>query len=72
MNEYMELGGITILTEKIKLAVLGLEGAAVTWWELLQTKPWAVLGALGWQEFATKIREAFHDNNHNTRKLTAF
>ena len=28
MNEYIELCGITISTEKVKMAVLGLEGAA--------------------------------------------
>ena len=33
MNEYTELCGITIPTEEVKLAVLGLEGAALTWWE---------------------------------------
>ena len=30
MNEYTELCGITISTEKVKMAVLGLEGAALT------------------------------------------
>ena len=72
MNEYAELCGITIPTEKVKIAVLGLEGAALTWWESVQTEPWAVLGVLDWQGFSTRIREAFHDDNHNTRKLTAF
>lgn len=72
MNEYTELCGITIPTEKVKLAVLGLEGAALTWWESVQSETWAVLGVLPWDEFATKIREAFRDDNHNTRKLTAF
>ena len=72
MNEYTELCGITIPTEKVKLAVLGLEGAALTWWESVQTEPWAVLGALDWLEFSTRICEAFRDDNHNTWKLTAF
>ena len=48
MNEYTELCGITISTEKVKMAVLGLDGAALTWWELVQTEPWAVLGVLDW------------------------
>ena len=48
MNEYTELCGITISTEKVKMVVLGLEGAALTWWESVQTKPWAVLGVLDW------------------------
>ena len=30
MNEYTELCGITISTEKVKMAVLGLDGAALT------------------------------------------
>ena len=30
MNKYTELCGITITTEKVKMAVLGLEGAALT------------------------------------------
>ena len=30
MNEYTELYGITISTEKVKMVVLGLEGAALT------------------------------------------
>ena len=46
MNEYRELCGITISTEKVKMVVLGLEGAALTWWESVQTEPWAVLGVL--------------------------
>ena len=46
MNEYTELCRITISTEKVKMAVLGLEGAALTWWESVQTEPWAVLGVL--------------------------
>ena len=33
MNEYIELCGITISAEKVKMAVLGLDGAALTWWE---------------------------------------
>ena len=33
VNEYTELFGITISTEKVKMAVLGLEGAALKWWE---------------------------------------
>ena len=48
MNEYTELCGITISTEKVKMAVLGLEGAALTWWESVQTEPWTVLGMLDW------------------------
>ena len=48
MNEYTELCGITISTEKVKMAVLGFEGAALMWWESVQTKPWAVLGVLDW------------------------
>ena len=36
MNEYTELCGITISTEKVKMAVLGLNGAALTWWESVQ------------------------------------
>ena len=48
MNEYTELCGITISAEKAKMAVLGLEGAALMWWESVQTKPWAVLGVLDW------------------------
>ena len=72
MNEYTKLCGITIPTEKVKLSVLGLAGAVLTWWESVQTKLWAVLGALGWQEFATKFCEAFRDDNPNTWKLTAF
>ena len=48
MNKYTELCGITISTEKVKIAVLGLEGAALTWWESVQTEPWAVLGMLDW------------------------
>ena len=36
MNEYTELCGITISTEKVKMAVLGLDGAALTWWESVQ------------------------------------
>ena len=35
MNKYTEFCGITISIEKVKLAVLGLEGAALTWWELV-------------------------------------
>ena len=31
MNEYTELCGITISIEKVKMAVLGLDGAALTW-----------------------------------------
>ena len=46
MNEYTELCRITILAEKVKMAVLGLEGGALTWWESVQTEPWAVLGVL--------------------------
>ena len=46
MKEYTELCGITITTEKVKMAVLGLEGAALAWWESVQTEPWAVLGVL--------------------------
>ena len=37
MNEYIELCGITISTEKVKIAVSGLDGAALTWWESVQT-----------------------------------
>ena len=48
MNEYTKLCGITISTEKVKMVVLGLEGAALTWWESIQTKPRAVLGVLDW------------------------
>ena len=48
MNEYTELCGITISTEKVKMAVLGLDGAALTWWESVQTELWAVLGVLDW------------------------
>ena len=48
MNEYTKLCGITISTEKVKMAVLGLDGAALTWWEAVQTEPWAVLGVLDW------------------------
>ena len=48
MNEYTELCGITISVEKVKIAVLGLEGAALTCWESVQTEPWAVLGMLDW------------------------
>ena len=48
MNEYTELCGITISTEKSQMAVLGLEGAALTWWESVQTELWAVLGMLDW------------------------
>ena len=48
INEYTELCGITISTEKVKMAVLGLDGAALTWWESVQTKLWAVLGMLDW------------------------
>ena len=36
MNEYTELCGITISTEKVKMAVLGLDGAALIWWESAQ------------------------------------
>ena len=39
MNEYTELCGITISTEKVKMVVLGLDGAALTWWESVQTEP---------------------------------
>ena len=48
INKYTELCGRSISTEKIKMAVLGLEGAALTWWESVQTEPWAVLGVLDW------------------------
>ena len=48
MNEYTELCGITISTEKVKMAVLELEGAALIWWESVKTEPWAVLGVLDW------------------------
>ena len=48
MNEYTELCGITISTEKVKMALLGLEGASLTWWESVQTEQWAVLGMLDW------------------------
>ena len=48
MNEYTKLCGITISTEKVKMAVLGLDGAALTWWEAVQTEPWAVFGVLDW------------------------
>ena len=72
MNEYTELCGIAISTEKVKMAVLGLEGAALTWWESVQTEPWAVLGMLDWKGFLTRIREAFCDDNYNTWKLIAF
>ena len=48
MNKYTELCGITISTEKVKMAVLGLEGAALIWWESVQTELWAVLGVLDW------------------------
>ena len=37
MNKYTELCGITISTKKVKTAVLGLEGAALKWWESVQT-----------------------------------
>ena len=47
-NEYTELCGIAISTEKVKMAVLEIEGAALTWWESVQTEPWAVLGMLDW------------------------
>ena len=33
MNEYTELCRIAIQSEKAKLAVLGLEGAGLTWWD---------------------------------------
>ena len=36
MNEYTELCGITISTEKVNIAVLGLDGATLTWWESVQ------------------------------------
>ena len=48
MNEYTELCGTTISTEKVKMKVLGLDGAALTWWESVQIEPWAVLGVLDW------------------------
>ena len=48
MNEYTEICGITILTEKVKMMVLGLEDDALTWWESVQTEPWAVLDMLDW------------------------
>ena len=48
MNKYTELCRITISTEKVKMAVLGLEGADATWWESVQTEPRAVLGMLDW------------------------
>ena len=48
INEYTELCGITISTEKVKMAVLGLDGTALTWWESVQTEPWAVFGVLDW------------------------
>ena len=46
MNNYTELCGITISIEKVKMAVLGLKGAALKWWESVQIEPWAVLGVL--------------------------
>ena len=51
INEYTELCGITISTEKVKMAMLGLEGAALMWWESVQTEPWAVLGVLDGKGF---------------------
>ena len=48
MNEYTELCGITISTEKVKMVVLGLEDDTLTWWESVQTEPWAVLDMLDW------------------------
>ena len=48
MNKYTELCRITISAEKVKIAVLGLDGSALTWWESVQTEPWAVLGLLDW------------------------
>ena len=47
-NKYIELCGITISTQKVKMVVLGLEGAALMWWESVQTELWAVLGVLDW------------------------
>ena len=48
LNEYTELCGVTISTEKVKMAVLQLDSAALTLWESVQTEPWAVLGMLNW------------------------